>query len=311
MENENQNPVAQAEPTQPEVTLDELQGNYNQLKSENEVLKAQAEAERLRYEEERFATPLVKRIDEMSREGATPQQIVKFAALQTLELDKMSSEEMIKQKLALEKPGFSAKEIDRMFTRDFPALDGDADDDERDLRELNLKEKALEARKYLEDQLATAQDSKAMEAKAKREAEYQAQTQRYETVTASLMKQVEKLSYNLDTNEFKYNFDFPVQHDPEIDKHIVSTVVSEAMKNNIPASDNERIKAMVNKAFFIVYGEQMMEAMVRDNWAASNKRKVVENSNNMPLPSGSGAPKNPPPPKTERGPVMIKGSKFV
>lgn len=322
MENvENQAPVvenqpnveSQNAPAKPEGTgaaLEESQ-NYSKLKGDYEVLKSQYESDKIRFEEERYADPLSKKIDEMIRNGSSRKEVAKFVSLQTLELEKMSSEDKIKQKMSMEKPGFSAKEIDALFRRDFPALDEEAEDDAKELRELNLKEKALEAQAYLENQLAEAQDTKAIEAKAKREADHKAAIARYETVTNSLMKQVNKLSFNLDTDEFKYNFDFPIQRNEEIDKQLVSNVVSQAMKNGVPLSDTEAINGMLKMSFKMVYADQMMEAMVRDNWANSKRQTVIANSNPAPLPSGSGAPKNTPPPIEKRGqPKKIKGQSF-
>lgn len=291
--------------------LEEVQSKYSQLKGDYDVIKSQYEADKIRFEEERYADPLVKRIDEMVREGADRKQIAKFASLQTLELDKMSSEDLIKQKLSLEKPSFSAKEIDSLFKRDFKPLDEEAEDDEKEMREITLKEKALEARTYLEDQLATASDSKAIEAKAKRESEHRAMTTRYETVASSLMKQVDKLPFNLETDKFKYSFDFPIQRNEEIDKNIVQSVVSEAMKHGVSLNDTESIKEMMQLSYEMVYHREMKEAMVRDMDAEFQRRSVIANSNPSSLPSGSGAPKNaPPPPKPKKGPVTIKGSTY-
>ncbi len=303
---ENQASVQELE-SKPTVNLEE---NYSKLQGDYDMIKAQYEADKVRFETERFASPLVKRIDEMVRNEAPLNQISKFISLQSLDLEKMSSEEKIKQRLSMEKPSFSPKEIDALFRRDFPALDEEAGDDERELREITLKEKALEAQAFLEDQLAQAQDTKAIEAKAKREAEQKAAITRYETVASNLMKGLDKVTVGLDADEFKYGFDFPIPKNEDVNKGILSLAVSEAMKQGIPVSDSERIKSIIQETTEMVYHRQIREAMIRDNWANSKRQAVVANSNPAPLPSGSGAPKNTPPPKAESGPKKVKGSTF-
>ena len=119
------------------------------------------QAQLQQYEAEKqispFANPFVQKMNELFKEGATPQHVLKYAQIQSMDFEKMNPEALIRTHLQLKNSVLNAEDIELLIEDKLGALpDKDEYPEEYaravKLRDVKAKLEAEEAKKYLTSQ---------------------------------------------------------------------------------------------------------------------------------------------------------------
>lgn len=119
------------------------------------------QAQLQQYEAEKqispFANPFVQKMNELFKEGATPQHVLKYAQIQSMDFEKMNPEALIRTHLQLKNSVLNAEDIELLIEDKLGSLpDKDEYPEEYaravKLRDVKAKLEAEEAKKYLTSQ---------------------------------------------------------------------------------------------------------------------------------------------------------------
>ena len=104
-----------------------------------------------------FANPFSEKINSLFKEGASPEHVLKFAQIQSMDFDKMNSEALIRTHLQLKNSVLNAEDIELLIEDKLGSLpDKDEYPEEYAravrMREIKAKLEAEEAKKYLTSQ---------------------------------------------------------------------------------------------------------------------------------------------------------------
>ena len=119
------------------------------------------QAQLQQYEAEKqispYANPLVEKMNQLFKEGATPQHVLKFTQLQSMDFDKMSAEALVRTHLQLKNSVLEPEEIELLIEDKLGSLPDKEEYPEEyaravRIREVKAKLEAEEAKKYLASQ---------------------------------------------------------------------------------------------------------------------------------------------------------------
>lgn len=160
---DGQNPSPQGETPNFE-TLAKEQFGYEPAAVKEMISKLPTlQAQIQQYEAEKqispYANPFVEKMNQLFKEGATPEHVLKFAQIQSMDFDKMNPEALMRTRLQLENSVLNAEDIELLIEDKLGSLPDKEEYPEEyaravRMREIKAKLEAEEAKKYLTSQKA-------------------------------------------------------------------------------------------------------------------------------------------------------------
>ena len=238
-------------------------GQYDLLKGEVEQYKAQSQISP-------FANDFVAKINDLAKQGVSPDHLLRFTQLQSLDMDKIDHNTAIKLHYQMQNPSLTSSEIDELINYELGELPNEEDDPEgfskaSRLREIKAKMKANESKKFLETYKADLANVKNPEVETRRALETG-----WKQVLPSVG--VEEIDVNIDLDKgSRYELKFK----PELSKEQLSTI-QQTVLNNLVAQGvklDEQGLAMAKQMFQFsvktLANDQLIEAIVKDARASA------------------------------------------
>lgn len=238
-------------------------GQYDLLKGEVEQYKAQSQISP-------FANDFVAKINDLAKQGVSPDHLLRFTQLQNLDLEKTDTNMVIKLGYQMQHPDLSAAEIDKLIDQELGWLPDEEEDPVgyarmSEIREIKAKMKANESKKFLETYKADLANVKNPEVETRRALETG-----WKQVLPSVG--VEEIDVNIDLDKgSRYELKFK----PELSKEQLSTI-QQTVLNNLVAQGvklDEQGLAMAKQMFQFsvktLANDQLIEAIVKDARASA------------------------------------------
>lgn len=238
-------------------------GQYDLLKGEVEQYKAQSQISP-------FANDFVAKINDLAKQGVSPDHLLRFTQLQNLDLEKIDTNMVIKLGYQMQHPDLSAAEIDKLIDQELGWLPNEEEDPVgyarmSEIREIKAKMKANESKKFLETYKADLANVKNPEVETRRALETG-----WKQVLPSVG--VEEIDVNIDLDKgSRYELKFK----PELSKEQLSTIQQTVLNNLVSQGVklDEQGLAMAKQMFQFsvktLANDQLIEAIVKDARASA------------------------------------------
>lgn len=240
-------------------------GQYDLLKGEVEQYKAQSQISP-------FANDFVAKINDLAKQGVSPDHLLRFTQLQNLDLEKTDANMVIKLGYQMQHPDLSAAEIDKLIDQDLGWLPDEEEDPVgyarmSEIREIKAKMKATESKKFLETYKADLANVKNPEVETRRALETG-----WKQVLPSLGVEEIPLKVDLDKgNRYELNFKPELSQEQlnVVQQNVLSTLVAQGVK--LDEQGLAMAKQMFQFSVQTLAKDQMIEAIVKDAWASATE----------------------------------------
>lgn len=241
-------------------------GQYDLLKGEVERYKAQETISP-------FANDFVAKINDLAKQGVSPDHLLRFTQLQNLDLEKTDTNMVIKLGYQMQHPDLSAAEIDKLIDQELGWLPDEEEDPVgyarmSEIREIKAKMKATESKKFLETYKADLQNVKNPEVEQRRALETG-----WKQVLPSLGVEEIPLKVDLDKgNRYELNFKPELSQEQlnVVQQNVLSTLVAQGVK--LDEQGLAMAKQMFQFSVQTLAKDQMIEAIVKDAWASATEQ---------------------------------------
>lgn len=240
-------------------------GQYDLLKGEVEQYKAQSQISP-------FANDFVAKINDLAKQGASPDHLLRFTQLQSLDMDKVDHNTAIKLQYQMQNPSLTGSEIDELINYELGELPNEEDDPEgfakaSRLREIKAKMKATESKKFLETYKADLANVKNPEVETRRALETG-----WKQVLPSMGVEEIPLKVDLEKgNRYELNFKPELSREQldAVQQNVLSTLVAQGVK--LDEQGLAMAKQMFQFSVQTLAKDQMIEAIVKDAWASATE----------------------------------------
>ena len=238
---------------------------YDLLKGENEQYKAQSQISP-------FANDFVSKINDLAKQGASSDHLLRFTQLQSLDMDKVDHNTAIKLHYQMQNPSLASSEIDELINYELGELPNEEDDPEgyakaSRLREIKAKMKATESKKYLESYKADLANVKNPEVEQRRALETG-----WKQVLPSMGVEEIPLKVDLDKGnhyELKFKPDLSQEQLNAVQQTVLNNLVAQGVK--LDEQGLGLAKQMFQFSVQTLAKDQMIEAIVKDAWASATE----------------------------------------
>jgi len=240
-------------------------GQYDLLKGEVEQYKAQSQISP-------FANDFVAKINDLAKQGASPDHLLRFTQLQHLDLEKVDHNTAIKFGYQMQHPNLSAAEIDKLIDQELGWLPDEEEDPTgyarmSEIREIKAKMKATESKKFLETYKADLANVKNPEVETRRALETG-----WKQVLPSMGVEEIPLKVDLEKgNRYELNFKPELSREQldAVQQNVLSTLVAQGVK--LDEQGLAMAKQMFQFSVQTLAKDQMIEAIVKDAWASATE----------------------------------------
>lgn len=241
--------------------------HYDIIKGEVEQYKAQQQISP-------FANDFVGKLNELAKQGASPDHILRFTQLQNVDISKIDAKAAIKLQYQMQNPALDGNEIDELIDYELgPVPDEELDPDgfakAMRIRDVKAKMKAEESKKFLEGYKADLSTIKNPEVEQRRALETG-----WKQVIPSISS-VEGIDVKVNLGK-DLNYELP-GFKPELDQSqlnaIQQVVLSNLVSQGVTLDENgmQIAKQMFNRSVETLAQRQLLEAVVKDAWASATQ----------------------------------------
>jgi hypothetical protein len=269
---------------------------YRELQEKYQELEASAQMNP-------FADSYVEKINELRKGGKDWSHIQEWVRVQNMDFESMSPEQVIMQRMKMERPDFDDSDLKILFEEQFPTPEadeeGEVDQKSLDRRKVKLKEAAREARKYLEEQKS---ELSTIEQAPKEDPVKPYQDAWSKVLPARLPQTFDELEF--DTGDAQLG---AIKYKPKMDMNQLSQMMTQWAAQNKVDLTNEGLEQVYQTAYQMIIANEfqdIMNATINDLSAKLTRRTAREEANtSKTLPMGSqrvspqtsdNAPKAPP-----------------
>lgn len=241
--------------------------HYDIIKGEVEQYKAQQQISP-------FANDFVGKLNDLAKQGASPDHILRFTQLQNVDISKIDAKAAIKLQYQMQNPALDGNEIDELIDYELgPVPDEELDPDgfakAMRIRDVKAKMKAEESKKFLEGYKADLSTIKNPEVEQRRALETG-----WKQVIPSISS-VEGIDVKVNLGK-DLNYELP-GFKPELDQSqlnaIQQVVLSNLVSQGVTLDENgmQIAKQMFNRSVETLAQRQLLEAVVKDAWASATQ----------------------------------------
>lgn len=261
----------------------------------------------LQTQQDPFASPLVKKLNELASKGAKEDELYQFMNMQRINPDVMDEKEARRHQLSYQHPSLSPQEVDALVEREFAR---DAENPDYALI-AEQKMKGEEARKFLRELKVAAENPAAVQQRQMADAQAAKATEAWNMVLSSMLFSKDALGNPTPNFKSKFShqfedgtYEFDYAYKPETLQLVLKQLVSDAVRSGVPLTP-EGVGQMREQAEIVlraVEGAEMQKALVSDI-AAKFKQAIMKAQSGPPPPPvrtatpvqqpGDGKPKNP------------------
>lgn len=240
---------------------------YLELEAKNRDMEA-------RLAQSPYPNPFVEKIALLYKEGKPQEEVNNFIRFQTMNVDTLTPEQAIKEKMRMQYPPsqFTDDDIHVLFLSKFPEVDEDNEVAKR-ARELAIRGEGNAAKADLVKQKVDMENAIKPQVEdpqeAARRASYQAQ---WGSVAQTVASTPFPLSFSLEDDQKiggKYEFKYDPKVDPETSKQIAQVLSNYAVQAGLELNQEglENLKQQYANLLWMNHREDYLKAMAMDMYA--------------------------------------------